>query len=139
MNRSRRVWLQGALASTALLPFGAAARAQSARTSFPQWVASFRAKAMARGISARTYDSVMGTLKPDTSVYALQRAQPEFQEQTWQYLNRRVSDWRITTGREVAKQHASLLARVEHTYGVDRYVRWPGASRGGAPTGKKNC
>jgi lytic murein transglycosylase len=122
MNRSRRVWLQGALASTALLPFGAAARAQSARTSFPQWVASFRAKAMARGISARTYDSVMGTLKPDTSVYALQRAQPEFQEQTWQYLNRRVSDWRITTGREVAKQHASLLARVEHAYGVDRYV-----------------
>ena len=122
MNRSRRIWLQNALASAALLSFGTAARGQSASLSFSQWVTWFKERALARGISARTYDSVMGGLKPDTSVYALQSAQPEFQEQTWQYLNRRVSDWRITTGREMAKQHASLLAHVERTYGVDRYV-----------------
>ncbi len=64
----------------------------------------------------------MGALKPDTAVYALDKAQPEFREQVWQYLNRRVSDWRITVGRERAKQHAALLEKVERTYGVDRFV-----------------
>ena len=85
-------------------------------------MAAFRSRALARGVSEKTYDSVMGGLKPDTSVYALQRAQPEFQEQTWQYLNRRVSDWRITAGKEVAKEHAALLGKIEREYGVDRYL-----------------
>ena len=61
-------------------------------------------------------------MKPDTSVYALQAAQPEFQEQTWQYLYRRVSDWRIRTGKEMAKENAALLGRIEKEYGVDRYL-----------------
>ena len=118
----RRVFLQGALASASLLAFGANASAQSSSMPFPQWVAAFRSRALARGVSEKTYDSVMGGLKPDTSVYALQRSQPEFQEQTWQYLNRRVSDWRITTGKEVAKEHAAMLGKIEQEYGVDRYL-----------------
>ena len=87
-------------------------------TRFEQWVESFRARARARGISDATYTRVMGGLKPDTSVYALDRSQPEFSEKLWQYLNRRVSDWRITEGKEKAKEHAALLARIEQDYGV---------------------
>jgi membrane-bound lytic murein transglycosylase B len=64
----------------------------------------------------------MSAIKPDTSVYALDRSQPEFNEEVWQYLNRRVSDWRILTGKERAKEYAPLLARVEHAYAVDRYI-----------------
>jgi lytic murein transglycosylase len=64
----------------------------------------------------------MEAIKPDTSVYALNRAQPEFHEEVWQYLNRRVSDWRIRTGQERAREHMALLERVEREYGVDRYV-----------------
>ena len=64
----------------------------------------------------------MGNIKPDTSVYALDRAQPEFREEVWQYLNRRVSDWRIMIGRERAREHAGLLERIERDYGVDRYT-----------------
>src|SRR5581483_10511768 len=120
MKRCRRVWLQGAAASAALLALGRTAEA--ARPSFKQWIETFRARALARGVSAKTYDSVMGDLTPDTSVYALQRSQPEFQEATWQYLNRRVSEWRIATGREIARQHADVLAKVEREYGVDRYL-----------------
>jgi len=122
MNPTRRVLLQGALAITALLAFGGDGETRRARVPFQRWVASFRARARARGISAKTYDRVMGGLKPDTSVFALLRAQPEFHEQLWQYLNRRVSDWRIKTGRELAKQHAALLAKIERQFGVDRYV-----------------
>ena len=59
---------------------------------------------------------------PDTSVYALRNNQDEFQEQLWQYLNRRASDWRVIAGKERAKQYASLLSRLEQDYGVDRYI-----------------
>nr|WP_155942345.1 lytic murein transglycosylase [Rhodomicrobium vannielii] len=89
---------------------------------FPQWVEAFGARARSRGISGATYARVMGALKPDTSVYALDKAQPEFKEEVWQYLNRRVSDWRIGIGIERAREYAPLLEKIERTYGVDRYV-----------------
>jgi lytic murein transglycosylase len=63
----------------------------------------------------------MGGLQPDTTVFALDRAQPEFNEQIWQYLNRRVSDWRVRTGKEAAQANAGLLGRIERDYGVNRY------------------
>ena len=65
---------------------------------FARWVANFKARAVARGISEKTYDRVMNAVTPDTSVYALQRSQPEFTEQMWQYINRRCSEWRVNTG-----------------------------------------
>ena len=78
----------------------ATARAQASKSSFDQWVAAFRARAHARGISDATDTRVMGKIKPETTDFELIRSQPEFNEQLWQYLNRRVSDWRITTGKE---------------------------------------
>ena len=117
---SRRSVLGTAWSATALVT--SSLSAQTAQQPFEQWVAAFRARARARGVSEATYTRVMGGLVPDTSVYALDKAQPEFQEKVWQYLNRRVSDWRITVGRERAKQHAALLERIEQKYGVDRYT-----------------
>ncbi|HEY1540849.1 MAG TPA: lytic murein transglycosylase [Xanthobacteraceae bacterium] len=93
-----------------------------AETSFERWVAAFRPRALARGVSGATYDRVMGALKPDTGVLALIRHQDEFHEQLWQYLNRRVSDWRIITGKARAKEHAGLLARIERDFGVERHI-----------------
>jgi lytic murein transglycosylase len=114
----RRRFLSAALGAAAALasPNGASA------ASFSQWVEAFRTRARARGISDATYTRVMSAIKPDTSVYALDRAQPEFTEEVWQYLNRRVSDWRILTGKERAKEYAPLLERVERAYAVDRYI-----------------
>ncbi len=119
---SRRLCLLGAFATASLLLCKQQAHAQSARMPFEQWVEKFRARAKARGISDATYDRVMKPLKPDTRVFALQRAQPEFQEETWQYLNRRVSDWRMITGKERITEHGPLLTRIEQDYGVDRYI-----------------
>lgn len=117
---ARRAVLKAALAAAAFMGLGAP-RARSA-PSFAQWAETFRAQARRRGVSDETYTRVMSGVKPDTSVYALQRAQPEFQEQVWQYLNRRVSDWRISTGMERVKEYGPLLARIEKDYGIDRYV-----------------
>ncbi len=122
MTFSRRAVLSGAFAALASGAFGNDIFAQSARMPFEQWVEAFRSRARAKGISDATYNRVMGSIKPDTSVYALDKDQPEFHEEIWQYLNRRVSDWRITVGKERAKEAMPLLRRVEHTYGVDPYV-----------------
>jgi lytic murein transglycosylase len=138
-----------ALSRRACLPLLAAAmagtwspvQAQSAQTGFDQWVAAFRARARAKGISDATYTRVMGNIKPDMAVFELNRYQPEFKEQLWQYLNRRVSDWRITTGKEKAKEFAPLLARIEKDYGVDRAVMlglWGIESAFGDPDVQKN-
>lgn len=119
----RRRWLVlalGALASPALGARDAAA--QQSSLSFSAWVARFRARAKAKGISEATYDRVMTRIKPDTSVYALDRSQPEFTEALWQYLNRRVSQVRIETGQRKAKEHAPLFDRLERDTGVDRYL-----------------
>jgi membrane-bound lytic murein transglycosylase B len=119
MNHTRRHVLQGALASASLLAPGMPVEA---KPSFPAWVEAFRKRAHARGISDKTYDSVMGGLKPDTSVYALQSAQPEFKEETWQYVNRRVSDWRVINGKDIYKANEALLTKIEREIGVDRYI-----------------
>jgi lytic murein transglycosylase len=113
---SRRALLQAALACAA----APEAFAQSASQPFVQWVAAFRPRALQRGVSAATYDRVMTGLKPDMGVFALQRAQPEFNELLWQYLNRRVSEWRIVTGRTRAKEYAALFDRLERDFGVSR-------------------
>jgi membrane-bound lytic murein transglycosylase B len=117
---SRRQIVIGAAASAIALGLPFEAFAQS--SAFETWVARFRSRAIARGISDATYTRVMIGLKPDTSVYALLNNQDEFKEQLWQYLNRRASDWRITAGKERAKEYAALLSRIEQDYGVDRYI-----------------
>ncbi|HVY56720.1 MAG TPA: lytic murein transglycosylase [Xanthobacteraceae bacterium] len=121
LRPSRRALIKGAAGSLALL-IAPPAFAQARRIPFEQWVAAFRARALARGVSEATYARVMNGLKPDTGVLALQQDQPEFNEQLWQYLNRRVSDWRVMTGKARAREYAPLLDRLERDYGVDRYL-----------------
>src|SRR5579885_1133143 len=103
-----------------LLAFGASLLLSSstqARGGFEQWVQDFRARALTR-VSATTYDRAMRDVKPDRGVLQAVNEQPEFNEDLWQYLNRRCSDWRVITGKERAKEYASLLQRVEAEYGV---------------------
>lgn len=116
---TRRSFVGGA----GLLLLGAAsAGAQSASQPFDAWVRDFRARAKAKGISDATYNRVTRGLEPDTSVYARDNAQPEFREQLWQYLNRRISEWRIVTGQAAAKKNAALLKKLEADFGVERDV-----------------
>jgi lytic murein transglycosylase len=118
----RRNFLVAALGAVAASAACGRVLAQSSGLTFERWVDRLRPRARARGISEATYDRVMGTTKPDTSVYALERSQPEFQEPMWQYINRRVSDWRIITGKKRAVEYAGLIERIERRYGVDRYL-----------------
>jgi len=107
----------------ASVSFALSSQAHTNQTpAFAHRVAGFRLRAIRRGISEATYDRVMNAVAPDTDVYEQQRAQPEFTEQVWQYINRRCSDWRVITGKESAHKNADLLTRLEKDYGVDRYT-----------------
>ena len=113
----------------------------AAPTDFDRWRDEFRSRALARGISAQTFDRVMGRLEPDMSVFKEIRNQPEFHEQLWQYLNRRVSDWRVIAGKDAAKQYADLFNRIERDFGVERGIMlglWGVESTFGDPIVQKN-
>src|SRR4030081_615755 len=116
---SRRILLRAGLGAGALLahPFAAFA---AAPPGFDQWRDSFRVRALAKGISDATWTRVMGRIEPDMSVFRQMQKQPEFNEQIWQYVNRRASDWRIIAGKEALRRNEALFARIEQDFGVER-------------------
>src|ERR1700710_2391797 len=115
---SRRALLRAGLSGTALLalPFAALA----APSGFDAWRDRFRARALAKGVSETTWNRVMGRIEPDMSVFKQMQKQPEFHEEIWQYINRRVSDWRIINGRAALRKNEALFARIEQDFGVER-------------------
>jgi lytic murein transglycosylase len=115
-NFSRRSLLAALASGVAALSGLSAARAE---LGFAQWVAAFRSKALARGISEDIYSRAMGGIEPDMTGLNAIRNQPEFNQQLWQYLNRAASDWRIEGGKIKAKEYASLLARIARDFGVE--------------------
>ena len=116
---ARRAVLKAGLAAGAVLVNPLTALA-AAPPGFDQWRDNFRARALAKGISEATWTRCMGRVEPDMSVFEQMRNQPEFHEQIWQYINRRVSDWRIIHGREALKKNDALFGRIERDFGVER-------------------
>jgi len=116
---TRRALLRSGASALILLAHPLAAFA-AAPPGFDQWRDNFRARALSKGISEATWTRVMGHIEPDMSVFKQLGNQPEFHEQIWQYINRRVSDWRIIAGKEALKKNEALFARIEKEYGVER-------------------
>ena len=116
---TRRALMRSGLAVSTLLAHPLVSLAK-APPGFDQWRDNFRGRAIAKGISDATWNRVMGRIEPDMSVFNQMRNQPEFNEQTWQYINRRVSDWRIIAGKAALKKNEALFARIEQDYGVER-------------------
>src|SRR5476651_299244 len=116
---TRRAVLRSGLAASALLACPAAAVA-AAPPSFDHWREKFRARVLAKGISEATWTRVMGRIEPDMSVFKEMQKQPEFSEEIWQYINRRVSDWRIAAGKVALRKNEALFSRIEQDFGVER-------------------
>jgi membrane-bound lytic murein transglycosylase B len=137
---TRRTLLQSGLGAGALLAWPLAAFA-AAPPGFDRWRDKFHDHALAKGISEATWNRVMGRIEPDMSVFAQMKDQPEFKEETWQYINRRVSDWRIIAGKEALKKNEALFARIERDFGVERgtlLALWGVESAYGDPLVQRN-
>jgi membrane-bound lytic murein transglycosylase B len=116
---NRRALLRSSFGAAAMLLQPAVARAV-APPGFDQWRDEFRKHALAKGISEATWNHAMGHVEPDMTVFKEIKNQPEFNEQIWQYINRRVSDWRIIAGKEALKQNEAVFTRIEKDFGVER-------------------
>jgi len=116
---TRRALLRSGLGAAAMLLRPAVALA-AAPPGFDQWRDEFRKHALAKGISETTWNRAMGHVEPDMTVFKEIKNQPEFNEQLWQYINRRVSDWRIIAGKEALKRNEAVFARIERDFGVER-------------------
>jgi len=94
----------------------------SANLGFDRWIARFRPRALARGISETTFDRAFNGISYNTYVVEKDRNQGEFTKAIWDYLDKAVSDLRVTNGIKALKRHRKLLDRIEKTYGVEREV-----------------
>lgn len=128
---TRRAFLVGfgsiGLGACASNPVGGSFRASAGEPAevspeFRAWVATFRPRALGRGISAETYDRVMNAVVPETSVFKSDKSQPETLEPIWRYVDRRTNEYNVTTGRKRIQEYAALWDRIEAKYGVDRYL-----------------
>ncbi|MGX5826720.1 lytic murein transglycosylase [Mesorhizobium sp. 43Arga] len=102
-----------------LMPAGPA----FADAGFRQWVAGFRATAVAGGVSGAVYDQAFRDIKePDPVVLEKARTQPEFTAPAWDYFDNRVHDQSVAVGQQMAKKWKPWLDRIEARFGVDRYI-----------------
>jgi membrane-bound lytic murein transglycosylase B len=111
MNATRRMLL----AAPALLMLPPAARAAG---DFGNFLYGIRADAARAGISQGTLNRAFGSLQPNAKVLELDSRQPEF-TLTWaRYRETRLSDQRISAGRQIFGQSRELLQAIAGAYQV---------------------
>lgn len=89
---------------------------------FAAWVAGFRVRALAAGITGQTFDDAFRDARFDPAVVEKDRNQSEFTKAIWDYLDSAVSDERVAKGQAALQDNLALLERIEATYGVDKQV-----------------
>ena len=96
--------------------------ATPARADFASCVASLRADAAAKGVSAETLAAAFDKLQPDPKVLDFETNQPEFKTPIWDYMAGLVDDERVADGKAAMAREAGALAKAEARFGVDKYV-----------------
>jgi membrane-bound lytic murein transglycosylase B len=107
--------------ATATTPAEPAVPASSQIESFPEfeaWRAELRQDALARGISAQTFDQALAGFQPLPRVIELDQRQPEFVDTFWNYLDRRVENRRVALGQEQLRGQTRLLRQIRARYGI---------------------
>ena len=108
-----------ALAAPAFI--GLPHRAEAAQT-FGQWIERFWPTARAAGIKRETYDLSFKGMTPAPKVIEAANFQPEYKKPIGEYVDRVVSDKRVTGGKQKLEENKALLDILEKRYGVDRTI-----------------
>jgi lytic murein transglycosylase len=96
-------------------------RAQ-ANPAWDAWVAAFRDRAAARGISPAVLSAAFRHAGYLPGVVERDRNQTEFTRTTEDYLAIAASDERVSLGRQMVARYGGELAAIEGRYGVDRHI-----------------
>lgn len=149
MRISRRAFGVGAAASLLAACSGGGPQQPAAprmrpvpNAGYDAWVAGFRARAAAKGISPQVVSRAFRGAGYLPDVIERDRNQTEFTRSLEDYLAIAASDERVATGRAMMQRHGALLNRIEAKYGVESRVVcavWGlesryGARRGDVPT-----
>lgn len=102
------------------LTIGTMADAQS--SGFGNWITGFRGRARAAGISDRTFQAAFANVSYLSDSVERDRNQAEFVRPLGDYLGTAVSDARVSNGRQMVRQYASVLAQIEATYDVETHI-----------------
>jgi membrane-bound lytic murein transglycosylase B len=90
--------------------------------SFEEFLDQVRKTATEQGVSKSTIDKAFFELTPRPSAIASDKAQAEFNQNFWHYVNKRVSKVRLNNGKDTLKKNALLLTKTSEKYGVPAYV-----------------
>ncbi len=113
----------GVAAIMLALAVGLVVTPSSARAeSFEAFLDGIRRQAVAGGVDAEVVQQALAGVRRNPRIIELDRRQPEFTQTFWRYLERRVTDERISRGRALLVEHRALLEQVERRYGVPAAV-----------------
>ncbi|MBV1879868.1 MAG: lytic murein transglycosylase [Pseudomonadales bacterium] len=85
---------------------------------FAQYLADVKKSAAGKGVGEQVL-VMLDNLKPDPRVLKFDRKQPEFTQTFEQYLQARVTKYRIDTANKYYADHAVKLEEIANTYSVD--------------------
>ncbi|MGR3490684.1 MAG: lytic murein transglycosylase [Shimia sp.] len=106
----------------ALLALTPAAPVLAQEAQFQRWVASFKSRAVARGIPRATVDRAFRGVSYNARVVNLDRNQAEFRTSLPVYLSITNSAARVNDGRDIMRRYGRTLTAIERNYGVDASV-----------------
>ena len=89
---------------------------------FEDFLVQIRQMATEQGVSKATIDRAFFQLSPRPEALEEDIKQPEFNQNFWSYVNKRVTQTRLNNGYDTLKQNSSLLNKTTQQYGVPTYV-----------------
>ncbi|TMV94013.1 lytic murein transglycosylase [Thioclava sp. BHET1] len=89
---------------------------------FETWLAGFKSRALANGITDATWRRAMADVSYNPKVIERDRYQSEFTKSIWDYLDSAVSPERVATGKQMLREYGPALNAIERKYGVDKEV-----------------
>jgi membrane-bound lytic murein transglycosylase B len=89
---------------------------------FEDFLSNIRQLATEQGVSKATVDKAFFQLTPNLDILSSDRSQAEFSQNFWNYLGKRVSQYRLDNGYDTLKQNRSLLNKTYKQYGVPAHV-----------------
>ena len=88
---------------------------------FEAWLADFRGRALAAGLTPQLLDRELGGVTPDPKVISLDGRQPEFSKPVGDYIKGVISDDRVAVGR-AKRDSLPFMPDIESRYGVPRDI-----------------
>ncbi|WP_424987289.1 lytic murein transglycosylase [Microbulbifer sp. S227A] len=89
---------------------------------YDAWVAGFKGRAAAKGISQGTIDRAFRGAGYLPEVIERDRNQPEYKRTLEDYLAIAASDERISDGKTMLRRYNATLSQIEAQYGVSKYI-----------------